>query len=442
MRIRFLIVDHLMMTFIIMLALLICIVLLIIGTFYIDTTALGTGILKCKDWVDIKPEIGGIIKQIYVVEGQSIKQGDVLFELEDRERKLEVQTTERNITDLKYEIDKINKKLLLSKNTIKSAVEEARANLSTAKSKYQIVEKGPKPEEIYLAETRIQRSKRNLEKARKDHLRLQKAFSLKIISEMQLEEANYRVKISESDLQVSEDELNLVKNKYDTNQVAAAKGEVERCKAVLDKEIARRKELEILQTSLYNAHNAMMKEKEKLLVFIKHLNLARVCAPINGYVLTHDMEHMAGKSVTRGQTILRIGGCGEFIIDCKVSERDFPLIKEGQSAKVQITPYPKGEYKLFEAEVAKVGTDIKIAEPVTEDSILHNQYQDVMEGYYPVILSLLKPYYIFIYGKKYIIKPGFSAEVEIVTGKERIISFILRKVLRIKGKLTQDNIHL
>ena len=63
-------------------------------------------------------------------------------------------------------------------------------------------------------------------------------------------------------------------------------------------------------------------------------------------------------------------------------------------------------------------------------------------GFFPVILDLEKPYIIHIYDDLYEIKPGFSAEVEIVTRKERMVTFLLRRILRIKGRLTPDNINL
>lgn len=441
MRFSFIVVNNLMKIFIILLTLFISIIFLIIGIFYIDTTAVGTGILKCKDWIDVKPEVDGIIKEINVIEGQQIKQGDILLVLEDRERKIEVQKAEHNIAKLNYEVTKINNRLQLSENTINGAIREAHASLSTAEAKYKIASAGAKPEEISLAEARIQKAKRNLDKARNDYPRLAKAYSLKIISQMQLEDAMHKVRLAESDLRVSEDELKLVKNKYDQNEVSAAKGDVERCRAVLEKEMAKLKELDILKASRDDAYNLIKMENEKLQVLKEHLALTRISSPISGYILTHDTEHMVGQSVSHGQTVMRVGDCGEFVVDCLISERDFPLVNEGQPAKVQVAPFPKGEYKLFEAKVIKVGSDIYNADPTTI-GMDKGIDQDEVEGYYPVILLLMKPYHFFIYGDEYKFKPGFSAEVEIILEKERIISYLFRKVLRITGKFSKDRIHL
>jgi len=61
---------------------------------------------------------------------------------------------------------------------------------------------------------------------------------------------------------------------------------------------------------------------------------------------------------------------------------------------------------------------------------------------FPVVLRLKKPYSMEVFGQVYAVKPGFTADVEIVLNKESIATLILRRVLRIKGKVTPAKIHL
>ena len=67
--------------------------------FVLDVTADGQGVVKCRNWIDIKPEIKGIVREMTVKEGQWVKKGAVLFSLEDRERELEVKETELRIAE-------------------------------------------------------------------------------------------------------------------------------------------------------------------------------------------------------------------------------------------------------------------------------------------------------------------------------------------------------
>ncbi|MCF6249387.1 MAG: HlyD family secretion protein [Desulfobacula sp.] len=164
--------------------------------------------------------------------------------------------------------------------------------------------------------------------------------------------------------------------------------------------------------------------------------------------MTYDTQHLKGKAVSKGEVVLKIGGTDEFLIECRISEKDFPLVKNGQKARVTIKPFPKGEYKLFSAIVVTTGMDSDSGGPPAsigiEDKInaLMNGPQALKENYYPVTLKLEKPYYMLLFGNRYEVKPGFSAQVQIIVEDERIATLLFKRVLRIKGKMSLDNIHL
>jgi HlyD family secretion protein len=421
---------------------------ILVWFFQLDVTAIGKGVVKCSNWIDIKPEVKGIIREMRVKEGQKVNKGETLFALEDRERDLEVEKSSLTIAELKSNIAKSKKRLIMAEKEITGAIGEAKAALEIANANYRIALNGPKPEEVALANTKITRAETYLGKAKKDSEKMKKAYALKLVSKLEFDGALHQMEVAEVELRLSKDELALLLNKYDTDQVAAAKAEVKRCEATLARAMAREDEVDLIRQDLDTSRNALVKEEKQMAVLKEHLKLTHITAPIDGYVLTHDPGHLEGKALMEGETVLRLGDTREFIIACKISERDFPLVQVGQEAKVTITPFPKGEYKLFEARVINVGADIKEQGPPSELGIieklsgLSGNPVSLEEGYYPVILSLERPYTIHLFGNLYEIKPGFSAEVEIITGKERIATFLLRRVLRIKGKLISDNIHL
>lgn len=111
-------------------------------------------------------------------------------------------------------------------------------------------------------------------------------------------------------------------------------------------------------------------------------------------------------------------------------------------------PFPKGEYKLFSAYVLTTGIDSQASGPSdglgleAKLSAMLAGPASLKENYYPVTLKLEKPYHMFLFGNRYDIKPGFSAQAEIILENERITTLLYKRVLRIKGKLSRDNIHL
>ena len=447
-KIKFSIINNLLRLFLMVLTCGFISIFVFFLLFTIDVTANGQGTVQCRNWIDIKPEAQGILREMMVREGQWVEKGEILFSLEDRERDLEVKETELEIAELEIDIFKLEKKLSLSEQNISSEIKESKAILNAAIANYRIVRKGAKSEEINLSKSKIMRAKKQLKKSAKDYELAKAAYDLKVLSILELEQSQHAMNLAKIDLRLARDELSLLKNKYDADQISAAKAEVNCKQAILQKAIARKKELEIIRKDLESALKNRDHAEKKLSVLREQLNLTRITSPINGYVLTHDTEHLVGQAVVQGEVVLRIGDYQEYIIDCLVSENDFPLVKVGQAAKVQIKPFPKGEYKVFSAEVIRVGADLKTEGPSIESGMIDNvtgllmESPSLNEGLFPVILRLHKPYKIIIFGDVYNLKPGFSAEVEIITRQERIAIHLLRKVLRFKGKLSTDNVHL
>ncbi|MBU3917001.1 HlyD family efflux transporter periplasmic adaptor subunit, partial [bacterium] len=342
-----LIVNHLLKIFFIVFIILFLIGVILISCFKLDITAHGTGIIKTKNWIDVKPEIEGIIKEMLIKENQKVNIGDILFTLENRERKVGVEAMKAKIDDLNNQISRLNQEISLMGNRIPLEIEEAKANLDAARAKYKVILSGAKTEELKLAENRINLSSLNLKKVSIDRRRLQEAFALKIVKKEDLENIYHREETCKIDLAMARQEKKALENKYDNNQIMAVKADVERFRAMYNRVVYRKKEPEILQQNLKSLIVAKAKEEKQMVVTLAQEGLTRVKAPMNGYVLTHDTKHLIGKAVKPGETILRLGDDNEFIVEAKISEVDFPLIKINQKAKVQIKPFPKGEYRLF-----------------------------------------------------------------------------------------------
>ena len=447
-RLQFAFIDHILKIFLLLLVLLFTSVFVIFWFFRMDITAKGEGMVICAKWIDVKPEIGGIIKSMEVKEADQVKKGDLLFVLEEREIRLETESCLQKTVELQKNITNLKQNLLMRKKGVANTIAEAKAGLNEIRAELKIVKKGPKTEEVTLSQRGVQRSRQQVEKATLDLERIQKAFALKLVSKQEMDDYLHRKTIAVTDLALAKDQLALLINKYDENQLETVKARVTRQKAVLANALTRKKEVDILKQELVTAREALVTEKKKLIALKQKLKLTTISAPISGVVMTYDTEHLKGRAVSQGEVVLKIGGTDDYLIECKVSEKDYPLVKKGQKARIAIKPFPKGEYRLFEAIVKTTGIDSKEGGPSSalgmgeQINALINGAQTLKENYYPVTLILEKPYHIVVFGNRYEVKPGFSAEVQIIVEDERIATLLLKRVLRIKGRLTMDNIHL
>jgi multidrug resistance efflux pump len=289
-----------------------------------------------------------------------------------------------------------------------------------------------KTKEFELMELELSIKKNSFEKEKK---------RWKALTEIELNQARedyYRAKI---DLKIAKNEYDQVLNKFDHNEIKTAEAQIVLTKTQVQKVSARKKEPELLKKDLQMTVETLNKEKKKFDLAKEKLDFADVRSPIPGFVLTHDTVHLVGKTFNRGDSVIKIGDSSTFLITAVVSEHDFPLVKKGQNAKVLIKPFPRGEYELFKASVISIGADSQDASVslLTSDSI--SKKTNNKGKVFPIILRLKKPYGMTLFDQYYEIKPGFSAEVEIITKSERIIMLFFRRILRLKGVVNTDNIN-
>lgn len=446
-KVQFIIINNMLTVFSALLFLFMLILFFLVWFFRMNITVSGQGEVICAEWVDIKPEVSGIIKSVDVIEGQQVRLGDLLFKLEDRDRRLETEACLQAINEIDNGISNLRKRLSIKREAVYASVSGAESLLKEAEAEYRIVKKGPKTAEIRYAEHHIQRAARQLEKTNGDCTRMEKAFSLKLVSRQELENASHQRRIAQTDLALAEDKLSILLNRYDADQLDVARARVEERRAGLERVRAGKKEIGILEQDIATAEKALASEKKRLAVLERKLRLTKVLSPIDGIVMTYDPERLLGKSVQKGGTVLRVGDTNEYMIESGISERDLPLVKAGQHARVAMKPFPKGEYKLFSARVHTVGVEGQNggnsvqglgrspAEGGSGNGISR-------ENYYPVLLKLEKPYFMILFGNRYEVKPGFSAEVEIVVEDERIALLFFKRVLRLKGVFMTEKIHL
>lgn len=105
---------------------------------------------------------------------------------------------------------------------------------------------------------------------------------------------------------------------------------------------------------------------------------------------------------------------GNLILEAKVSPKDIAFLVPGQKAVVKFTAYDFSTYGGLEAKLEHIGAD-----SVTDErgntfyTVRVTTNKSVLDGGQPII-------------------PGMVAEVDIITGKKTILSYLLKPVLRAK----------
>lgn len=359
---------------------------------------------------------GGIIKNILVTEGDIIKKGDTLIQIQNQksvstfeENEIKIKELKARIARLKaeaYEMDFILKKDFISnKNLIQREKSLYNTNIQRLNSRINIYEEQSKQEESNLkdAKTKIkhlEKSKsllsqelRMLEplvqkgiRAKVDLLRLQK----------ELNEVEQRLDSTKESMPRIRSTIKEIKSKK-----LEAKSEFKsKAKEELNKSVIQLQRIEVNSKS---AQDSVLRTEVK--------------SPSNG-IVQNVFIHTVGGVIKPGENLIKIVPTDDtLLVQAKIKPSDIGFIYGEQKVIVKFTAYDFTIFGSLEGKIVKIGADTQ----VDKDG----------NSYYEVLIKTNKNY-LFKNGKKLPIIPGMTVNIDILTGKKSVLDYILKPILKTK----------
>jgi adhesin transport system membrane fusion protein len=139
-------------------------------------------------------------------------------------------------------------------------------------------------------------------------------------------------------------------------------------------------------------------------------------APADGIV--NDVQITTeGGFVSAGQMLMQVIPIGEkLLIEARISPKDIAFIKVGDRANVKVTAYDFSTYGGLTGRV----------EQVSADSI----YDDAERQAYYTVLVETEQSYISRGAQRLPIVPGMICDVEIITGRKSVLSYLINPITR------------
>jgi len=136
--------------------------------------------------------------------------------------------------------------------------------------------------------------------------------------------------------------------------------------------------------------------------------------------LTDALTVVVTDNVNAGEKIMQIVPLGDkLLIETRVTPRDIAFIKVGDPANVKVTAYDFSIYGGLNGKVVRVSAD--------------SIYDEVeRQAYFTVVVETSNSY-LTSNGRRLPITPGMLCDVEIVTGKKSVLSYLLKPVLKVSG---------
>lgn len=340
---------------------------------------------------------GGIIDQIFVREGQIVKEGDVLFYLHDIKAKTEQQilkerlwTTQLQKARLKAEQENkktINLTKFFSENVDLSEEDNQKLKEIAAN-------------QLKLFEARVNKRKGEAK-----------------VLEQKLKSAEARLSLFQKEFSlikplVDEDNLPILREIDLQKSIAQTEEEVETAKL----QIANYKNSELSETlkeikdsdmEIVALHNQLFASKDVL-------KRSAIKSPVSGMVMNIKYHTIGAVIPPNGEVMNIVPQSEELIIEAKVKPQDIDNIAVGMKSKIQLTAYKGKKVPKINGEVINVSPDI-----ITNEQ--------TRESYFLARVSISKKD-IEKLKSKVELYPGMPAQVFIITGSRSLVSYLFTPI--------------
>jgi len=360
----------------------------------------------------IQPSDTGVIRAIHVEEGQRVKEGDLLIELDPTITQAEVESSGKSLAINRSDMARLKAELRGEEIRGSGKGHDKFLLLQTDLKQAREAEHRAKVESLELV---VSQKKIALQSAEESILKIEK--SLELVSK---QEGAYR-QLAEKGY------ASMMEHLQRQKELVRTEKELDEQRKLADqirdglKEAG--KNLEALKKERERSILGEIVEKERTITVLegeftkasRRSQLEKLYSPVNGTV--HGLAtHTIGGVVTPAQPIISIVPDGTpLIVEAMALNQDIGFIHPGQKAELKLDTFPFQKYGTIDAELFYVSPDAQ------EDQKIGLVYKIKLKP---------KRFTIRVKDKDVPIVPGMAVTAEIKTGEKRVIEFFISPFIK------------
>jgi HlyD family secretion protein len=292
--------------------------------------------------VDCAFRISGMIEELRFDEGDSVKEGDLIARLDDRELRDRRNKAEASLRTEESGVRQLLIAIELEERNSRGLIAQARANLTASQARLNELLAGSRPQEIEEARAEMDRASSELKKLTLDWERAQRLYAAQSISKREWDTAKAAFEMAQAQYQRAREQYDLVKEGPRKETIEAARSKEAEARAALKVAEATTLKVEALKQELETTRARVEAARAELDLAETLLKEAKLYAPISGIVLTKSMER--GEIALPGSSLLTLGDLKKVWLRAYINETDLGRVKLGQPVKIFTDTYPGKAY--------------------------------------------------------------------------------------------------
>ena len=362
----------------------------------------------------VQPASPGVVTEIKVSEGQKVKKGDLLIQLDDSIAKSDVKTAEQALAVAKLERDILAKTLTgedvaeavnaadIPDNVKQHLIALAESKVSASEVQKQLLSSGVSSagQQVEAQKQSKRTAQDNLDKLRTREQELKKELE----TATPFNESSIRSELRSVQQQIASVEASLPT--YD-QQIAQAQTGVSEANSRLTAYDAENKAS--AYTSIVDSEKHITELENTLAKAKQIVEQLSIRAPVDGTILSLATKTVGGV-VSAAQPVVEVVPEGtKLVVDATVQNKDIGFIQVGQPVVIKVDTYSFQRYGYLKGVVKSISPDAINDE---KQGLVYKMKVEI-EGNETSKNNTIK------------VEPGMSVTAEITTGQRRIIEFFL-----------------
>jgi adhesin transport system membrane fusion protein len=357
---------------------------------------------------------GGIVSEIAVQEGQVVEAGQMLLRVE--ETRATAGMRESAATGIALQARAARLRALAEGKPFVPPAAKDDDDRRTIDEEQRLYQSRRSELEAQLAVVRQQMAQREQERTEAQARRNAAQRGLELAQQELAQTRPLLATGAVSQVDILRLERDVTKNRGESEQAGA---QIARAAAAISESQRKAQEAELAfrneaRRDLAEAMGKLNALNEGAVALADKVSKSQIRSPVRGRV-QRLLANTVGGVVQPGKDIVEIVPLDDtLVLEARVAPKDIAFIRPDQAATVKFTAYDFSIYGGLEAKVENISPDTVVDERGN--------------AFYLVRVRTLKPGF----NDKLPIIPGMTAEVDVLTGKKTVLSYLLKPVLKVR----------
>ncbi|UCH34445.1 MAG: efflux RND transporter periplasmic adaptor subunit [Armatimonadota bacterium] len=382
-----------------------------------------TGAVEPLTKVEVKSKVSGRIKNMYVEEGDTVTEGQIIAVLEVPELESQAEQIRASLKASDRRVEQASESYEVQVLRNKRELERAHAAVSEADARLKELTAGARPQEIAQAQADVDQARARVDETKLILDRKRELLAKGFIAAQEVDSARTQYDTAQAAHESAQQRLALVKEGPRVEQIRAAEMQLEQTRTAVALAEAERQRERVQLAQIEEAKAAREQIAKVLEELETKLGDAIVTAPRSGQVIQANIR--AGELITSGvatftsgMTICTIGDMSKMIVRVYVNEVDISELRLGMPVEITLDSLKGEEFHGTVTRIAPAAYGSATAQPAPPGQAQVVRFSVEIE------ITDATP----------AVRPGMTAAVDMISADRKNTLYVPNEAIRRQGK--------